>query len=156
MSNLRKFPARVVLTVTTGYLLTQGKGNRDNGIGDLYDILGHMTGESPFTHTLGRFAQECKPYLLEWFPEVAKCGLPENTAKLQELLNDAKVRRAPAEEAIKMWLKWMSEPGTCGLKAEYEIGQIPKAAHVEKDTVEELQGMLGKRGHDQKIIVAVV
>lgn len=33
MSETKKFPARVLLTVTTGRLLTKGKGAHDNGIG---------------------------------------------------------------------------------------------------------------------------
>lgn len=66
----KTFPLGVVLTVTTGRLLTKSKSQNDNGIGDLYDILGHMTGDSPFTHQLGRFAAECKPWLYRWFPEI--------------------------------------------------------------------------------------
>jgi len=34
---VRAFPLRVVLTLTTGRLLTEGRGERDNGIGDLCD-----------------------------------------------------------------------------------------------------------------------
>lgn len=69
----KKFPLRDVLTVTTGRLLTKGKGKDDNGIGDLYKILGHMTGDDGvMTHQLGRFSEECKPWLLKWFPELAE------------------------------------------------------------------------------------
>ena len=50
MEELRSFPLRVVLTVTTGRLLTELKDNQNNGIGDLYDILNHMTGDTLFLH----------------------------------------------------------------------------------------------------------
>ena len=49
----RQFPLRTILTVTTGRLLTKAKGPRDNGIGDLYEILGYMTGDNGvMTHQL--------------------------------------------------------------------------------------------------------
>ena len=43
--NTKTFSLRTILTVTTGRLLTKGKTERDNGIGDLYEILGWMSGE---------------------------------------------------------------------------------------------------------------
>ena len=42
---IRLFPLRVVLTVTTGRLLTERRDAKDNGISDVYEILGHMTQE---------------------------------------------------------------------------------------------------------------
>lgn len=68
----RKFPLNVVLTVTTGRLLTKSCGPDDNGIGDLYDLLGWMTDDSPYTHQLPRFCSECKPWLLAQFPRLAE------------------------------------------------------------------------------------
>ncbi len=70
MNETKVFPLRVLLTVTTGRLLTQSRGPRDNGIGDLYELLGWMTNDEPFTHQLPRFADECKPWILQWFPEL--------------------------------------------------------------------------------------
>ena len=130
----RSFPLRVILTVTTGRLLTESKGDMDNGIGDLYEILGHMRGESPYTHTLGRFAEECKPYLYKWFPELgqAEAALP----KLDELL---KISPTAQGDAVMIWLEELTTLTEC--KAEYEIGRIPNEKHVRKDPIGELVEM---------------
>lgn len=68
----KTFPLRVVLTVTTGRLLTEGKGPRDNGIGDLYEILNWITGDSLYTHQLPRAGKACRPWLLKCFPRVGR------------------------------------------------------------------------------------
>ena len=71
MTQTKRFSLRTVLTVTTGRLLTAPTEDGGNGIGDLYEILGWITMESsPNTHQLGRFADECKPYLFRFFPEL--------------------------------------------------------------------------------------
>jgi hypothetical protein len=152
---MKTFPLRTVLTVTTGRLLTKGKpagdfGHRDNGIGDLYDILGHMTKDSPMTHQLGRFAEECKPWLLRWFPELESAGSDENMGRLDTLLADCKARGEDTENAIAMWVKWMSEPGVCNLKASYDVPTIPADDHTRKDGYDELVEM---RGTDEGIVL---
>ena len=130
----RSFPLRVILTVTTGRLLTEGKGDNDNGISDLYELLGHMTGESPYTHTLGRFAEECKPYLYKWFPELAQAE-----AALKSLDKWLKISPTCADEGVKMWLTELTMTTEC--KPEYEIGRIPNEKHIRKDPIGELVEM---------------
>jgi hypothetical protein len=130
----RSFPLRVILTVTTGRLLTEGKEEGDNGIGDLYDILGHMTGESPYTHTLGRFAEECKPFLYKWYPELSQAETA--LSKLDEIIKT--IPDCPAK-AIKIWLACLTELTEC--KAEYEIGRIPNEKHIRKDPIGEMAEM---------------
>lgn len=139
----KTFSARVLLTVTTGRLLTKSKGDRNNGIGDLYEILGWMTEDSPFTHQLGRFAEECKPWLLKWFPELEVAGSSKNIARLDELCENAKARCENLESALEMWFKWMMEPGTAGLKESYEVQRIPLDNHESKSPIEELVEMRG-------------
>ncbi len=139
----KAFPARVLLTITTGRLLTGGKGDRANGIGDLYDILGWMTEDSPFTHQLGRFAKECEPWLLKRFPELTKAGSVKNVARLDELGENAKARGESFEDALQLWLKWMAEPGTAGIKESYDVPRIPKEDHASKNPLEELVEMRG-------------
>jgi len=63
-SSIKTFDVRVILSATTGRLVTKSQGPDDNGIGDLYELLGWMTDDSPFTHQIPRFMQECKPWLL--------------------------------------------------------------------------------------------
>lgn len=91
----KAFPLRTILTVTTGRLLTKRKDPNDNGIGDLYEFLEWMCGEPPFTHTLGRFSKECKPYLFRWFPELTEPETDVNLARLDALLYDAQNRKEP-------------------------------------------------------------
>lgn len=146
----KTFPLRVLLTVTTGRLLTEPKEG-GNGIGDLYEILGWMTNDSPFTHQLGRFAEECKPWLLTWFPELEEAGSAKNIARLDELIENAKQRAESPIVAIEMWLKWMAEPGTCNLKASYDVPRLRHVDHAPKDPIAELVEMVG----DTKKIVAV-
>lgn len=139
MSDTKKFPLRVLLTVTTGQLLTEGKGDRDNGIGDLYELLGWMTDDSPFTHQLGRFAEECKPLLYKWFPEIAVAE-----ACLDSLDSwISKDKTGTAREGIKMWLtelKMMFPE----IKDEYEVPKIPKEGHTSKNPISELAGMMDR------------
>lgn len=96
----KTFPLRVLLTVTTGRLLTEPKAHRDNGIGDLYEILGWMTSDSPFTHQLGHFGEECKSWLLKWFPEIAPASA--SLTSLDRWIEADKT--GTAQEGIKMWL----------------------------------------------------
>ena len=133
----KRFPLRVLLTVTTGRLLTKSKGPRDNGIGDLYEILGWMTNDSPFTHQLGRFGDECRPWLLRWFPELAAVDgtLP---------LLDGMIERNGAEIGVDLWLKSLP------LKTEYDVPRIPKDDHESKHPYDELVAM---RGTDENIVL---
>lgn len=146
----KRFPVRVLLTVTTDRLLTEPKGEHDNGISDLYDILGWMTNDSPFTHQLPRFCNECKPWLLRWFQELKKASDYNAIAKLDTLLEDASHQREPANAAIEMWLKWMKEPCQAGIKDYYEVPRIPMDDHAKIHPYDELVSM---RGTDEGIVV---
>lgn len=142
MSDTKKFPARVLLTVTTGRLLTKGKGGRDNGIVDLYELLGWMTNDSPFTHQLGRFAEECKPHLLRMFPELEKAESDEVLALLDAKIDDAKKQGGDISGAIESWLAETVEK--CGITAEYDIPRIPAECHEEKGPISELSEMMAR------------
>lgn len=130
----KKFPLRVLLTVTTDRLITEGKGDRDNGIGDLYEILGWMTNDSPMTHQLPRFGAECKPWLLKWFPELAPCSVQKSLDSLDRWL---KSDRTGGSEAIKMWLTELKMMFPA-LKDEYDVPQIHVGDHKRTDPVKEL------------------
>jgi hypothetical protein len=123
----RKFPLRVVLTVTTGRLLTQSNGPRDNGIGDLYDILGWMTNDSPFTHQLPRFAEECSPRLLEWFPELKE--VEAHLDSLDTWMN----KSASTQDGVEGWLSNLPTL-VPALRADYDIPRI--ADHIARDPAE--------------------
>ncbi|MCA9349577.1 hypothetical protein KC853_00850 [Candidatus Saccharibacteria bacterium] len=53
----RRFHIGDVLAVTTGRFTSP------RGMEGIYDILGYMTDELPYSNQLERFAEECKPYL---------------------------------------------------------------------------------------------
>lgn len=148
---IREFPLRVVLTITTGRLLTQPQGPHDNGISELYDILGHMTGDAPFSHQLGRFSQECAPWLLRWFPLLGEVNDGYLLA-LDMRLDAAKVlpesKRGPATvAAINDWLSLCVEAVGGDMLA---IGQIPRDDHDFKDPLAELSEMVGDKA---KVVV---
>jgi hypothetical protein len=132
----RSFHVRTVLSVTTGRLLTIPDG-RGNGIGDMYELLDHMTGDSVYTHQLGRFSDECKPWLYRWFPELkrAEASLP---------WFDTLMTVSETEQAIDFWVAQL------GLPAGYEVGTIPADDHERKDPYDELVAM---RGTDEGIII---
>ncbi len=141
MNTAKQFPLRDLLTVTTGRLLTDGRGN---GISDLYEILGWMTNDSPCTHQLGRFADECKPWLLRWFPEIeiAETRLD----KLDGWL--ARVTTSP-DEAVALWLAELQE--VCPtILSEYAVPRIPVDDHTQKNAYDELVEM---RGTDERIVL---
>lgn len=142
------FPLRVLLTVTTGYLLTEGKADRDNGIGDLYTILGWMTNDSPMTHQLTRFGEECKPWLLQWFPDLALYSQQASLSSLDRWLKTC--RPGHAAEGIKMWLAEMKMMFP-HIPDSYDVPRIPKGDHTIKSPAAELAEMLG--GDTSKIIV---
>ena len=132
----KTFSLRVVLSVVTGRLLTEPKGPRDNGIGDLYEILNHMTEDNLFTHQLPRANKECKPWLLRWFPELANANthLPRLDRAL-EVLSDNPI------QAIDNWLYLCK--ADWGMKSEYEIDHIPRDDHDVIDPIDELTQMRG-------------
>jgi hypothetical protein len=140
---VKTFALRTLLTVTTGRLLTKPKGPNDNGIGDLYEILGWMTNDEPMTHQLPRFSDECRPWLLRWFPELAEARrhLLENTGpdSLDCAIKRAKKAGNNVERAIGNWLE--SCVADWGMKREYDVGKIPVDDHDAKDAYEELTEM---------------
>ena len=120
-----------VLTVTTGRLLTVGEDG--NGISRLYELLEHMTGEPPYTHSLGRFSEECKPYLMLAFPqlEIANQRLPV----LDEML-----KIMPADKACTVWLEALYPD----VGREFDVEPIPADAHESRHPVAELVSMMNR------------
>lgn len=137
----KTFPLNVLLTVTTGRLLTTPK-NGGNGIEDLYQLLGWMTNDSPFTHQLGRFADECKPWLLMWWPELqaAEDALPALDALLVTKHSDP----------IGAWLTSLHEQQP-KLQAEYAVPRIHVGNHQRKDPLAELIEL--REGKDGIIVI---
>lgn len=134
MSETKRFHVRSLLTVTTGRLLTKSNGPEDNGIGDLYQLLGWMTNDEPFTHQLPRFVEECKPWLLRWFPELSQ-------ARAEDLDLVMSAPGVSPSDGVEQWL--MDLQSIAGLKTEYDVPQIPADGHIRKDPIIELVEMRG-------------
>ena len=140
MSATKSFPLRVLLTVTTGRLLTEPNGDSDNGIGDLYELLWWMTSDDPCTHQLVRFAEVCKPHLMRWFPELAACSCKQSLDNLDKWCSSDRTRNK--SEAMKMWLTELHLM-LPELKDEYDVPRMPEGSHASKDPLAELAVMIG-------------
>lgn len=62
----KQFHLGDILSIITGNLVTP-----EGTIEGVYRILNYMTNDDLFTHALPRAADECRPYLLEQFPQLA-------------------------------------------------------------------------------------
>lgn len=140
MNKTKQFPLRVVLTASTGRLLTKARGPHDNGIGDLYEILNWMTGDNLFTHQLPRAGDACKPVLLAAFPELAKANDALN-------LLDQGLEMRESNEAIEHWLTQIQMIAP-EIKETYDVPRIAEWTHI--NPVLEAQTMVGK---DKVIVV---
>lgn len=125
MTETKTFRIGDVLSITTGRLVSH------DHIGGVYAILDWMTGESLFTHQLGRASEVCKPVLDEAFPELTYINYPAG-------LKD--------KDAIFTWVDTQGE-----LYGEHwEVPKLPEGLYVPEDPIGELfkfEGRL-KRDHD--------
>lgn len=142
-ANQKTFPLAVVLTATTGRLLCK--------MDDVYEILNHVTGDNLFTHVLPRAFKFASPLIKAEHPNLAAAETPENLAKLDTLVADAKARNEPSGVGCRMWLDWMQESAVCGLANEYEISSHADV-WISRDPVQEAAEMFGA----EKVIVAKV
>lgn len=110
----KTFTLDVVLTVTTGILLTT--------IDELYRILDHLTGDQLFTHQLPRAAEFAKPLLFEKYPELETIQIPQLSS----------------QEEVDDFLDMLKEDG---IAAEYELDQLEGFTH--KNSIDELIEMRG-------------
>lgn len=139
----RQFPLRVVLSVTTGRLLTEPKGPHNNGIGDLYEILNWITGDNLFTHQLPRAERAAMPWLLKCFPELAPA-----TAALPSLDRWLKLDQTGGQEGIEMWLTELRMMFPA-IKDSYDVEPMPGGwTHI--DPIIEAETMVGDSKQDHQ------
>lgn len=141
----KSFSLRTVLAVTTGRFICAQKVEIGNGIGDLYGLLNWMTNDHLMTHQLPRAANECKPWLLRWFPELA--GLDAEVALLCDGLRKGRAESAYSETAIAGAIKGI---GIRIGRHSFDVGRIPADDHEVKDPYDELVEM---RGTDEGIVL---
>lgn len=122
--NTKEFSLGAVVTVITGRMLV-------TDIGDVYKILNFMCKDELFTHQLPRAIKECKPYLLEQFPQL-------NSFDKNELKTN------PTKEEFDAFMEAKcAEYGNV-----FAVHVLPDHAHEEIDPMSEL----AEKIHPSKII----
>lgn len=64
----KNFSSLAVMTAISGRLITQSSAPRDNGFGEVHELIEHVMGEPVLTHAIPRVAGEIKDRLLSQFP----------------------------------------------------------------------------------------
>jgi hypothetical protein len=109
----KPFHIGTILSITDGKLISP------DGIGGVYQICDHMTGDTNFTHQLPRVAREIEPHLRAQFPDLAAIVVPDT-------IHD--------EPTMLAYLQ--------SLEAEYgthrDVEQMPAVDHTPIDPIAEL------------------
>jgi hypothetical protein len=120
----KQFHLGDILSITTGRLVSP------RHIDGVYDILNHMTGDSLFTHQLGRASDEYKPYLIMEMPWLAEIDHSSVTTD--------------------NWQQWLQEQ-VAKYGEMHEVRPIHPEDHEIIDPVDELRRM----GVDESKIVTI-
>jgi hypothetical protein len=129
---IRRFHVGDILSVITGRMVSP------RGMEGIYDILGYMTNDSPYTTQLGRFAEECKPHLRQ--------QVDEALAPFYE----------PSEEAMASTVsayKWLGEIGHTLGGLLLTIKPVAENDHVVMNHVTELELDHGSEFVMKKLII---
>lgn len=114
---MKQFHISDVLTVTTGKFVST------RHMEGVYEILNYMTGDSLFTHQLPRASEECKPYLLQQFPQ------------LVEVTGD--------EVTIENWKDWLDQQiEKYGMY--FDVEPLPEEEHKFIDPISEMIEILSR------------
>ena len=123
----KKFHLGDILSITRDNLVSP------RHIGGVYDILNFMTGDNLHTHQLTRASDECKPYLIEQFPQLTG---PDMDLAIAELDNEVMSSREKVhmKKFVADWLaKQVAKYGEM-----FDVESIPTKAHEVKDPLMEL------------------
>lgn len=121
---MKSFSIGAILSVTTGVLLAD--------IGEVHELLDHMTGDTLFTHQLPRAATECVGPLREQFPQFD--GI-----------------EVPTFDAPEYYAEWASDQGHA-YGDWHEVRPLEPGQHVRRNPLAELAEMTRP---DAEIIVVV-
>jgi hypothetical protein len=147
----RAFPLGVVISVVNGKVLFP----MPDGLSEYRTFLNFMAGEGVYDHQIPRVLDECRPYLIGWFPWL---GSPEMQFAIGELLEMLKTQ-TEKEGRNKLLLGWVSKIvsgkyGNHGLTLTgdsgdmLEVEQLPPEAHERIDPHSEL----AEKMHPDKIL----
>lgn len=123
MSETKTFGIGAILSITDGAMMCD--------LGEVYGILGWLTGESLMTHQLPRASRESEGFLREQFPDLAAVKAPEwgETPGWDAMSNEQK------QGCITAWLDGL------GLGATREVPHLPAEDHTYIDPLAELKMM---------------
>lgn len=128
---IHRFHVGDILSIITGRLVSP------RGIEGVYDILGYMTDDTPYTTQLGRFGEECKPHLQQ-----------QHDSALAAFYE-------PPEEAMVSTLsiyKWLGGISVALGGSLLTVKPIGEDDHVAMDSITELTLDHGSNFVEEKII----
>jgi len=112
----KNFHVGDILSITTGWLVSP------RHIAGVYDILNFMTGDKIFSNQMRRASNECKPYLLEQFPQLKDVDASGVTPK--------------------NWQNWLNEQ-VVRFGEELTVHDIPEGQHECRNPIDEMVEVMG-------------
>ena len=134
--NDRQITPECVVTIMTSYLCCS--------FDELCDALEALCGELPYTSQIPRFLDECRPWLIRWFPALASDDCQAEFRKLGALLATESGKQSP-EFLIVGWMSRVIASGH--LQESYAVGCIPADDHEIIDVYDELVVAAGTDEH---------
>jgi len=135
----KQFHLSDVLSITTGRWVST------RHIDGVNDILSFMTDDNLFTHQLPRVSNECKPYLVEQFPQLVGAEMDSAITELGDALK-TKNGKAETKKIVADWLaKQVAKYGEM-----FTVKPIPTDAHEVTNPIAEAAEMMGG---PEKVIV---
>ena len=113
-----RYPVDVVLSLSTGRLVTREESDGSNGFQHVHELITHMLGYDVWTHQLPRVAPQCEEEIRKQFPELSMV----NTGPLDLLVERHQGNQEKIRESINQWVA--REIDRCGLQADYEVAPI--------------------------------
>jgi len=112
----RRFHIGDILSITTSRFVSP------RGLKGIFDILEYMTDDNPYDTQLGRFAEECKPYLERELGEAIKLEVPDTVKDKLSLYK---------------WLRAVTED--MGGDPFLKVGKVNEEDHARIDNITELK-----------------
>ena len=137
LNTTKDFPTLAVLSVTSGRLLTQPKdANEGNSIDQIYEqiyeVLEWMSDDLPFMYQLGRFIEECKPWIYQWHPEIIEAD---------KMIENKLTEKCEAEDVKACQTAMLAKFGET-----ITLQKVPQGYHEIKNAIDELFEVGGKNG----------
>ncbi|TIU94671.1 MAG: hypothetical protein E5W09_22590 [Mesorhizobium sp.] len=125
MTRTKAFPIGAVLSVVTGLRLVLD-------IGEVYEVLNFMTGESLYTHQLPRVGREAEPVILTMHPQLAEAK--------------AEAEQVTPENYLTWLATWEARYGTAIT--------VPQMTTAEHERIDALSELAEKVSPDKIVVIA--